>query len=430
MAVVIRKDLPEAPPYAARLDLMKKNVRDLRAGILSEEGLTARAAELMHEPRWKPIPLHQHHGLHNVPEMLMMMEGAMRGSDNMMLKAAQQVMQYNDTGGYVVRPDVEDTLYPVYQANFPIASYFAPTPARGAMHSYRLKTSYGAAAFYAEYDQIGADRSVGQTVTLPMSIAATTRGATLLEDYVAQATGGAIGGGIPSDNEREDGVLSIAMAEQEAMLVGAYTISGHNGDVYGKTMLNAYYGLRVLTNNPANVMAGLFGTLALIPPVEVPKTGGTQTLYQALRAQAIAVSNKGGRPNLVITGPGNAARLLDSAPGNVQLIPAQTNGTVTIGYGADRLRLGQYTVDILEVPGGLFTYPAPTGGVITPTNAVEDMVLLDSNSIKWGFLGQPRPVWFENSFADDRLSHRWIVANFGGPVYHAPNRMASVRVEQ
>jgi hypothetical protein len=105
-------------------------------------------------------------------------------------------------------------------------------------------------------------------------------------------------------------------------------------------------------------MAGLFGTLALIPPVEVPKTGGTQTLYQALRAQAIAVSNKGGRPNLVITGPGNAARLLDSAPGNVQLIPAQTNGTVTIGYGADRLRLGQYTVDILEVPGGLFTYPA------------------------------------------------------------------------
>lgn len=426
------------PDYSDRLEVMRKTRQDVASGVRSIDSINAHMERVLRDPVWEPIPVHQA-GLHEPYQVMRMLSDAMAGNQ-LLSKAVSNIA--DTSGNFYIRPDVEAALYVNWLNKFPLWDFLPRTPAVGQLHPFRIETGVGSAAFISELDNVPADHAVGAEVVARMACAATQRGASLMEDYVAMASGGTVGGGTPSTNERDAGMRAVAQGYQAALVYGTRT-TGHSGDVSGVTMTNAFEGFRILTNNEANVASALYGGLTPIPPVEVLPASGTPTsptrnnLYAAVQDQVIAIGSNGGTPDLIICGPKEAARFLADMPAaqRVFVQPGQ-RADVTVGFNVTRVAVGNYLLDLLVLPGGMGTYAVSgthlgNGGAATAlTGTASDMVVLDRSAAGLGWLGQETPIALQNSYANDQLSNRWLIAGFYGPIYHHPNWIASVRVQQ
>jgi hypothetical protein len=312
------------------------------------------------------------------------------------------------TGSYLIRQDLEPTLYALFVKQFPVFERLAKGQSNGLVHAFNQITSPDASAAQSTViSELGTVNYVSSTYargTAPIAVFATGRGVGLKEIAAVSA------GGAPYDpqkTEMANGMIKLAADVQYTLLQGnASTSSGAGASTeLGAYNANAFDGFRSILGS----VGSYSGNNAIQTDI------GSLNMLESLQSVAAKAANAGGNPTLVLMGM-NSKQALDIEQQNNQ---RYNNDMVEIipGVRCNRVAWANGELVIVPIPGStLGTYNRTSDNAL-----VEDIYVLDELgiNIRWLY-SESFTVLQIPSGVDGVLSNRFIIFGMYGLEVAAP----------
>jgi hypothetical protein len=310
-------------------------------------------------------------------------------------------------GGYLIRQDLEPTLYALFVKTFPAFERIAKGPANGLVHAFNQITTPDASSFQstvmAELGTVNYVASTFARQTAPIAVFATGRGVSIKEMAAVNA-GGA--GYDPQKTEMANGMIKLALDVQGTMLQGNASTSSGAGSAteLGVYNANGFDGLRPITGSVGTYS----GNNAI--QMDISSLNHLETL-QSLSAKA---ANNGGNPSLAFMSM-NAKQALDiEQQNNVRYNDTQE---IIPGVRCQSVAWANGNLTLLPVPGNsIGTYNRTSDGAL-----VEDIYVVDESvlTLRWLY-SESFTVLQIPSGVDGQLSNRFIIFGMFGMELAAP----------